>query len=75
MLLWEKRGLLLHILHQISGLAAECGANGLQRGKTDGFCFIILQDGDLYRLTVSRLKNNATLDNFSLICERFYKAI
>jgi len=47
----------------------------LRQGAYLNYHFIIPQDGDLYRLTVSRLKNNATLDNFSLICERFYKAI
>lgn len=47
----------------------------LREGAYLNYHFIIPGDGDLYRLTVSQLKNNATNSNYSLICERFYKTI
>ncbi len=45
----------------------------LRVGAYLNYHFIIPNDGDLYRLTVSQLKNDATKSNYSLICERFYK--
>ena len=47
----------------------------LRNGAYLNYHFIIPGDGDLYRLTVSQLRNNATMSNYSLICERFYKTI
>jgi len=45
----------------------------LRQGSYLNYHFIIPGDGDLYRLTVSQLKNDETKSNYSLICERFYK--
>jgi len=47
----------------------------LRQGAYLNYHFIIPGDGDLYRLTVSQLKNDAVNSNYALICERFYKTI
>ena len=45
----------------------------LRQGAYLNYHFIIPGDGDLYRITVSRLNNDNTRSNYALICERFYK--
>lgn len=45
----------------------------LRQGSYLNYHFIIPGDGDLYRITASRLKNTDSESNYSLICERFYK--